>query len=268
MKRKKIILILVILVILFILGFAGLVVYTERPEFCPSCHIMKPYYDAWKESPHKHVNCLECHYQPNWSSHFKGKIDGLVQIIDYITGRYSERMVAKIKDTSCLREGCHTKQKIIDTKIMFKDKVRFRHQTHWKDFDELGKEVYLRCTTCHMWLTYDKHISVDQDTCFICHFKNVSVDEISKQCTSCHTETAKIPEHSEYAAQGMKCNECHTTIKTTNAPVIKQMCYFCHADKNKLDKAGDRELMHTRHIPQNNAKCINCHQMIKHGKDS
>lgn len=265
---KRIILILFALIVLFIAVSIAAVVYTERPEFCNSCHEMKPYYRGWKESVHNNVNCLECHYEPNFKSHLKGKIDGLVQVIDHITGRYSERMFAKINDASCLRSGCHTKEKIIDTKIMFKDKVRFQHATHWRDFDELGKGVHLRCATCHMWLTYDKHVSVDEDTCLICHFKNVPVEQISKQCLNCHTEVENTADHKEYAQAGTACTECHTTIKTSNAPVLKQMCYFCHADPEKLDKIKDRELLHKRHITQNNADCINCHEMIKHGKEN
>lgn len=265
--KKKFIIIGVVLVL-----FAGVLIaavhFTEQPAFCNSCHMMKPYYKAWKESVHKNVNCLDCHYEPSWKAHLKGKINGLVQVIEYISGRYSEKAIAKVSDASCLRSGCHTKDKITSKKIMFKDKVNFKHQTHWKDFDELGKGVHLRCATCHMWLTYDKHLAVDENTCLICHFKNVSVEEISKQCRSCHTEVEKITYHKDYLQDGAACTECHTTIKTTNAPVLKQMCYFCHSDKEKLDKIKDRELLHKRHITQNNADCINCHELIQHGKEN
>ncbi|MDP1854046.1 MAG: NapC/NirT family cytochrome c [Candidatus Omnitrophota bacterium] len=272
-KKKFFIAIGVLFVLSVIILFAGISV-SENPKFCNTCHIMKPYYKAWKDSAHKNVHCLDCHYEPNWRSHLKGKINGLVQVIDYVTGRYSERAVAKIGDASCLRDGCHTKEKIINTKIMFKDKVSFNHATHWRDFDEMGKGVHLRCTTCHSWLTYDKHISVDENTCFICHFKNVPVEKITEQCQSCHTEVERIAGHKEYLAEGMHCAECHATIKTTNAPVLQQMCYFCHADSEKIHKADEankvknREFLHQRHITQNNADCINCHELIKHGKEN
>ncbi len=272
--KKNIISAIIVLFALFVLALAASIFITEQPWFCNSCHNMRPYYKAWKESAHKHVKCLECHYEPNFSSHLKGKINGLVQVIDFITGRYSERAVAKINDTSCLRSGCHDKEKLKDKKIIIKGKVEYRHASHWRDFDELGKGVHLRCTTCHSWLTYDKHISVDENTCFICHFKNVPVEEISTQCRKCHTEAEKLTSHKDYLEGGTACTECHTTIKTTNAPILKQMCYFCHADSDKINKADEanksknREFLHQRHITQNNADCINCHELIQHGKES
>ncbi len=268
MKKKKIIITLGVVILLFIFLSVAAVIYTGRTEFCNSCHLMKPYYKAWKESPHKMVHCLDCHYEPNWRSHFIGKINGLAQVLDYVLGRYSEKPVAMVQDSSCLRSGCHTKEKIKNTKIMFKGKVKFEHATHWKDFDEMGQGVHLRCATCHRWLTYDKHLAVDENACLICHFKNVSVEQIYTQCLSCHTEIKNKAEHNEFLQDGASCTDCHTTIKTTNAPILKQMCYFCHADKDKLDKAKDRELLHKRHITQNKANCTDCHELIQHGKES
>ncbi|MDO8663113.1 MAG: NapC/NirT family cytochrome c [Candidatus Omnitrophota bacterium] len=269
MKKKKVMISLGVFLFLLIAGMIAASIYTEQPEFCNSCHLMKPYYKAWKESPHKMVKCLDCHYEPNLKSHLWGKINGLAQVMDYTLGRYSEKPVARIPDTSCLRSGCHRKEKIINTKIMFKGKVKFQHATHWRDFDELGKGVHLRCATCHKWLTYDKHLAVDENTCLICHFKNVSVEQISKQCSTCHTEIKDRADHKEFLQDGTaSCADCHTTIKTTNAPVLKQMCYFCHADKEKLDKIKDRELLHRRHITEKKAECINCHELIQHGKES
>ena len=150
---------------------------------------------------------------------------------------------------------------------MFKDKVEFRHKTHWREHPELGENIHLRCATCHMWLTFDKHISVDENTCLICHFKSVPVDEITSQCVKCHTEISATETHKEYLADGMVCFDCHENIKTTDAPVLRQMCYFCHADQEKLDKINDRELLHRKHIPENKADCISCHELIEHGKE-
>ena len=66
---------------------------------------MKPYYDSWKVSSHKNVNCLECHYEPGIKAHIFGKINGLVEVAQYLTHRYSEKPSAELSDASCLREG-------------------------------------------------------------------------------------------------------------------------------------------------------------------
>jgi len=265
---KEIIIIGFIIIFVFsVIFLVGSIVYTERPEFCKSCHLMVPYYDAWKNSPHKDVNCLECHYEPNLKAHFKGKIDGLVQMIDYITGRYSEKPVANISDNACLKSGCHDLAELKKKKIMFKDKVKFSHQTHFVDHDELAPGVQLKCTSCHTWKTYDQHMAVDENNCLICHFKSVPVSKITSQCLSCHTEVRQTEGHKEYMQNGVHCADCHTNIKTTDAPVLKQMCYFCHADNKKINKANDRELMHKSHIPKNSADCMNCHELIEQGKE-
>jgi len=76
MKKKKILLILGIIFASFVIFTAASILYTERPEFCLSCHIMKPYYASWKKSTHNKVNCVECHYEPSLKAHIKGKIKG------------------------------------------------------------------------------------------------------------------------------------------------------------------------------------------------
>jgi len=266
-NKKKLLIGIGIAFIVFIIFSIGSLIYTKRPGFCSSCHLMKPYFNAWKKSPHKEVSCLKCHIDPGIKAQIKGKIDGLVQVVDYVTGRYSEKPAATVNNAACLRGGCHEKEKVRNKKIMFKDKVEFTHARHWEHFPDLGKDIELRCASCHTWLTYDKHMEVDENTCLICHFKNVPVAKITQQCLNCHTEVSQLDEHPQYIKDGVHCQECHLTIKTTNAPVLKQMCYFCHADKKKLEKAGDRELMHQAHIPENSADCMNCHELIKHGKE-
>ncbi len=264
---KKLFIAIGVLFVIFIVVSAALIHFTEKPEFCNTCHLMKPYHKAWTESAHKDVSCLKCHIEPGLKSHIKGKIDGLMQVLEYASGRYSEKPVATVRDISCLQEGCHEKESLRNKKIMFKDKVEFHHKTHWQEHPELGKNISLRCATCHMWLTFDKHVAVDENTCFICHFKTVPVEMITEQCTKCHTGISETETHREYMAEGMHCADCHDTIKTTDAPVLKQMCYFCHADQDKLNKIDDRELLHQKHIPDNNADCISCHELIAHGKE-
>ena len=77
--------------VLFVLGiFLGIVAfimveYTATPEFCVTCHYMRPYYDAWKTSKHDHVPCVECHYPPGIQSELKGKYQALSQVAKYVT---------------------------------------------------------------------------------------------------------------------------------------------------------------------------------------
>src|SRR3989338_11030347 len=117
--KKKTFFILILLAVLFVAGSIAAVIYTERPKFCASCHIMKPYYASWKESAHKEINCLMCHYEPTFKAHVQGKINGLVQVAQYLTHRYSGKPNAHVSDASCLRPGCHAKEELKYRKIIF-----------------------------------------------------------------------------------------------------------------------------------------------------
>src|SRR3989338_6674 len=94
-----------VLVVATLFGsLGGLVHYSESPSFCKSCHIMEPYYKAWKTSKHNFVKCVECHYPPGspktllWK-----KFQALSQVAKYVTRTYSSKPFAEIPNDSCLR---------------------------------------------------------------------------------------------------------------------------------------------------------------------
>ena len=88
---------------LFLLLF-GSMEYTSRSEFCNTCHYMEPFYIAWKNSTHRDVDCITCHYAPGIASTFEGKIKGLEQLFKYATQSYRRsKPWAEIPDASCLR---------------------------------------------------------------------------------------------------------------------------------------------------------------------
>lgn len=261
MKIKQILVTGAVLFILFILGLAASVVYTERPKFCISCHMMQPYYDSWKTSSHKEVNCIECHYEPNLKAHIRGKLDGLVQVIQYLTKRYSFKPTAEVSDATCLKRGCHDKAKLINSKIIFKGKVNFNHSSHFTD-SKAG--IKLKCTSCHMQLTSDKHIAVEESTCFICHFKNLAPEKSENECLKCHAVIKDDSGHQQYLASGSKCLDCHDQAKKGDGATHKQNCYFCHSDKKIFEKIKDYSFMHKVHIQENKIDCISCHDIIEH----
>lgn len=260
--RKKKPLILVLAAVIFVAGSAVSIVVTERPKFCSSCHIMKPYYRSWKESSHKKVNCLECHYEPTIKAHVQGKINGLVQVVQYATHRYSAKPHAQVSDASCLREGCHEKSDLKSKEAKLGNTIDFDHGRH---FVNLKGNIQLRCTSCHMQLTSDKHIAIEKSVCFTCHFKDLSAEQLAKQCLRCHTGIKEEKAHKkEYLASGAKCADCHSEPKKGNAQVNRQACYFCHAEKEKIEKIKDYALMHKAHIERNKVDCGSCHGIIEH----
>ena len=60
----KVIFVLAVAIPLFLVGAAFKI--STSPLLCNQCHIMKPYYQAWKTSKHNFVPCVDCHYPPGF----------------------------------------------------------------------------------------------------------------------------------------------------------------------------------------------------------
>jgi len=95
-------------------GPPGLYAKSESPEFCSSCHVMQPEYEAWFYSgAHRRIKCVDCHL-PNdhLANHlFRKSVDGVKDSLAFHTGFVSEtihisdRSAAVVED-NCRR--CHT----------------------------------------------------------------------------------------------------------------------------------------------------------------
>ncbi|MBK8553499.1 MAG: NapC/NirT family cytochrome c [Ignavibacteria bacterium] len=126
--------------------FAIAAEYTSRPSFCPTCHYMETFYQSWKTSAHNKVDCVECHFEPGLTGTIKGKLNGLVQIVSYVSLTYKKRKpVAEIPDNTCARAGCHEKQSLNDSTYEFKG-IAFSHKHHLSE-QKRGKT--LKCVSCH-----------------------------------------------------------------------------------------------------------------------
>src|SRR5215213_11266887 len=84
-------------VIVFGLGGMGAFAeYSMQPDFCRSCHLMEPYYQAWHNSTHKGVACTKCHFEPGIQKTIEGKWQASSQAIKYITKTYGSKPHAEI----------------------------------------------------------------------------------------------------------------------------------------------------------------------------
>ena len=118
---------------LFLILLAGSAEYTSKPAFCPTCHYMESFYQSWRTSAHNKVDCVECHFEPGISGTVRGKLNGLVQIVSYVSQSYKKRKPwAEIPDNTCARSGCHEMQDIKDSTYNFKG-VMFSHKNHLQE---------------------------------------------------------------------------------------------------------------------------------------
>ncbi len=260
--------VLSVLLIFLAVMTGGAAQYTSRSQFCMSCHIMQPYYDSWAASPHKDVTCIKCHFPPGAGEKIRGKLQGLVQLIKYVTATAGPRLTAEIPDESCLR--CHD-TRLLSGKVSFHG-IPFDHQPH---LTQMRRGKKLRCTSCHNQIVQGAHMTVTASTCFLCHFKDGLVNEGLGACTRCHS----IPEksfdlgggvkfsHELAYERGVDCASCHSDIIRGNGDVPRERCASCHNRADDLKKAEDHVMMHQVHVTDHKIDCLDCHLEIKHSLD-
>jgi len=256
------------LLLVLLTGLAGM--YTSRPEFCRSCHIMEPYYISWQESSHSDVACTKCHFPPGAAEKVRGKMLGLVQLAQYVTASSGPRLAAEVPDASCLRSGCH-ETRLLAGRVDFHG-VPFDHRPH---LEELRRGKTLRCTSCHSQIVQGQHMTVTPNTCFLCHFKGERFNEGLGACTRCH----QIPEedfdlgggvtfnHELAYERGVDCANCHGGLVQGEGEVPHERCGVCHNREDDLARIDDHVFLHTMHVSEHKVDCAECHLEIQHSFD-
>ncbi len=264
-RRKRRRLLLIGLPIALILLFVVSVEVTSTSHFCSSCHYMKPFFESWKTSSHKDVQCKVCHYPPGMKSFLRTKIEGLVMVGRYWTRLYvKSKPWAEIQDASCLRPGCHDRR-LLEGQVQF-GKVVFDHKAH---FEDLKRGKTLRCTSCHSQIVQGEHITVTAESCYLCHFKDKTPEVRTGECAVCHRKDELLAlkdrfDHTPVFGNGFRCDKCHSRIVSGTGEVPRENCYKCHFERDRLDKFDDTDLMHRTHITTNKIECEQCHRAIEH----
>ena len=264
-KRRKRRLLLFGIPAAVILLFVVAVEFTSTSSFCSSCHYMKPFFESWKTSTHKDVQCKVCHYPPGMRSFFRTKIEGLVMVGRYWTRLYvKSKPWAEIQDASCLRPGCHDRR-LLEGQVQF-GKVAFDHKVH---FEDLKRGKTLRCTSCHSQIVQGEHITVTAESCFLCHFKDKTPEVRTGECAVCHRKDELLAlkdnfDHAPVFDNGYRCDKCHSRIVSGTGEVPRENCFKCHFENDRLEKYGDTDLMHRTHITVSKIECEQCHRGIEH----
>jgi nitrate/TMAO reductase-like tetraheme cytochrome c subunit len=246
--------------------FTGTVEVTSRPSFCGNCHIMAPYVESWKTSHHNTVSCTKCHYTPGVKNYFAAKMQGFSMTVQYFTGTQGPLPWADVENASCLRSGCHSEQ-LLEGKAEFKG-VIFDHKPHLTQMRR-GKD--LRCTSCHSQIVQGMHITVTENTCFLCHFKEVELGTSTASCLLCHSEKTQLMrketalfKHSVVVKKKMDCQDCHSQVVLGTGPVPEDRCLSCHNEPKRLQQINDHIMLHRKHVTERKIECMNCHHEIQH----
>jgi len=264
---KNLLLMAVIFVALVMITMVVFLEATSQPKFCVSCHYMKPYFASWENSSHKGIHCTLCHFEPGVKGTFRGKFTAIAMVANYFTGVYRKsKPWAEISDESCLREGCH-QTRLLEGKVPFKEGIIFDHTPHLTE-DRRGKN--LRCTSCHSQIVQGSHMTVTEETCFLCHFKDQLAGAEMTGCILCHHAPAAsdsanvIFDHTILVAKNVDCRLCHGKMAVGEGEVSKERCSYCHAEAGKLEQYSQTVKLHQIHITQHKVECNHCHNTILH----
>ena len=157
-RRKKLVgFFTIIVLVVFFVTINKVYHYSEKSEFCASCHEMKIHYDSFKASKHhnEHVeNCHACHVGPGLKGYAHAKLsdgthDSLMHSFQaYTDGEFIEiaEDSLKILNGNCVR--CHTEGFTKDkSHIEFVSKSN-KHGTHGETPEKL------ECTDCHLGVVH------------------------------------------------------------------------------------------------------------------
>ena len=213
-------------------------------------------------------------------------------------GGHSVQTRPRIDDASCMTANCHGKpdDKFKTKKIKFTEKVSFTHKPHLEKKNQIeGQQI--NCTNCHQHESDKKKFEVSEGSCHLCHFTNVKFNQGRGKCETCHvlpekpiqTSGDKPITHQMLKDAEVGCSSCHMeviqatggatyqayiekgTLKTAlvlgAGRTKKESCLACHDKAKDLKEATNKKLMHQKHVTVKNARCLECHEPIKHSLD-
>lgn len=142
--------------------------FMDEPEFCgTACHsVMNPEWTTYRQSPHAHVACVECHVGEGTKALIDSKLNGAYQILSLTFHLYDQPIPTPVHQLRPARETCekcHWPKKFYGTRLL--------NIVHYKE-DEASTPQY---TTLNMKIDVGKgeqkagihwHISKDNQVVY------------------------------------------------------------------------------------------------------
>jgi nitrate/TMAO reductase-like tetraheme cytochrome c subunit len=177
--------------------------YTNKPEFCNSCHIIQPLVQAWEKSPManlpegKRVTCVDCHFEPGLIGYVRGKVYSLMKLTEYGLRNYDTPppTTELLTSTACLQ--CHGD-----------DAKQVRPETVGRNVENPNDPSYPKILVPGQFegkdqtlsFPHDFHVGKAQIDCAVCH-SGVShgaeltgnapqADNTPEFCSGCHSGDA------------------------------------------------------------------------------
>jgi hypothetical protein len=281
--------------------------------------VIEKAYTSWRAGKHKDVGCVKCHYPPETldykipqhkkipkdrraardmrteMEYMKTELEVLSRLTTVLNMKEAVvRKAPRIDDRSCTASKCHpstgegkegeywtkkiefaTYEKADKTKVV----IPYVHKTHFDSTKYVEGQV-MHCTSCHQRETGQNHFEVNREKCFLCHFKNVALNEERAKCALCHeVPTAPLQKqkkegagdeekpitHKSIEEAKVPCESCHLHLTSGRGEIREKNCLDCHDNDEPVKKEiGNKKLMHEKHVAGQTAHCFNCHEPIAH----
>lgn len=207
----------------------------------------EPFWE-WSHSPHRAVNCHECHQQPLSQSIYQAWLylikrpDAVVhhpdlnhevcarchlsqdpqwKLIGETAGHKVHFEKAGIECLNCHRKGVHQMVRPVDSCLQCHEE---------KTLGLESKMSFVHCLNCHNYLAKGTDLAPTRDTCLGCHKglrPEVSFPEnapmSSFDCQTCHQP------HGQLRPDREVCLSCHVGLEKTHQHLEKETsCVTCH----------------------------------------
>jgi hypothetical protein len=109
--------------------------YMDSASFCGQvCHSMDPEFTAYKDSPHRNVDCVECHIGSGGQAYVAAKLNGVRQMVLELTNSHNRPIptpVHQLRPAREICEVCHWPQRFSGWRLHVMNKFALDEQnTH------------------------------------------------------------------------------------------------------------------------------------------
>jgi len=213
------------------LAGAAAIPLTNHPDFCASCHTVRPSVESWKMSSHKDVTCVDCHVRPGLTGFLEDKVLaglGDVAITWFGTPKEPHNLQAHVTSSVCI--GCH-RAVLRVSEVSTRDLpspvsnagLIMSHRKHMEAFDK--REQGEGCTTCHSRVVHGKaikgypiviprgHVKLDMKPHYPDYPEESTLWKASlRDCVRCHDGNTSYEGH----VLSKKCETCHLAEKISD----------------------------------------------------
>ena len=222
---------LMVAVGVFALAGTAAIPLTNHPDFCASCHTIRPSVESWRTSSHKDVTCVDCHVRPGLHGFIEDKVlAGLSDVAITVFGTPTEphNLQSHVSSDVCI--SCHrailrvSEKSPRDLPPPVKDVgLIMSHRKHMDVFTKRGQGE--GCTTCHSRVVHGKPV---KGYPIVIPRGHITVDL-----------KPHYPDHPEgsvlWKSALADCARCHDGTSTYAGKVVSKKCETCHLP----DKIGD-----------------------------